>query len=127
MYLDAVSGAWETLEASDWIGLWACNVSHMTTTDHAAPEARPDNGVLDILVLTGGSKLQTLAMFLDIEEGKHVNRPSVKLLKAKAFRFFPEPRTEAKPGLLDVDGELVQPYGPIEARKHGASLHVLIP
>jgi sphingosine kinase len=126
-YLDATTDSWQTLEASDWIGLWACNVSHMSQTDWAAPEAEFDNGVLDVLALTGGSKLSTLKMFLDIEEGKHLKEKSLKLLKVKAFRLFPEPRTSSKPGLLDVDGELVLPYGPIEARRHGHSMHVLLP
>ena len=31
-YLDATTGRWQTLEASDWVGLWACNVTHMTQT-----------------------------------------------------------------------------------------------
>ena len=114
-------------EASDWVGMWACNVTHMSPTDWAAPEAEFDSGVLDVLVLTGGSKLSTLKMFLDIEEGKHLKEKSLKLLKVKAFRLFPEPRTSSKPGLLDVDGELVLPYGPIEARRHGHSMHVLLP
>ena len=126
-YQDAASGEWVRIEGSDWVGFWACNVAYMTQTDYAAPQAEFDNGHLDVLVLKGSTRAQTLSMFLAMEEGKHIGGAGLSLVKAKAFRFYPQPRTPSKPGLLDVDGELVEPFGPIECRPHPGGVRVLCP
>lgn len=125
-YLDAEDGEWREIEATDWLGVWACNVPYMTETDFAAPEAEFDNGVLDTLCLAGTSRLQALKMFLAIEDGTHLGGKGLTLLKARGFRLEPLARTKKRPGLLDVDGEEV-PFGPcIEARAHKGALRVLV-
>ena len=79
---------------------------------------------MDVVLLTSAKRAQVLDVFLAIEEGKHLGKPGLAYLKAKAFRFEPEARTPSRPGLLDIDGELV-PFGPIECRAHPAALRVL--
>ena len=108
--------------------------------------------VLDVLVLENTTRLQALDMFLSIEDGAsliaplnasllpltvsewrlglppssgtHLGKRGLSLLKLKAFRFEPAPRTPASPGILDIDGEVV-PFGPIEVRPHPSGLRVL--
>ena len=123
-YLDAGSDEWKTLDASNWVGLWACNVPYMTETDFAAPGAGFDDGCVDIMCLVGTSRWQALSMFLAMEEGKHIGGGGLEVLKAKAFRLDPKPRTPSKPGLFSCDGEQIE-LGPIEARAHPAGLRVL--
>jgi diacylglycerol kinase family enzyme len=124
-YRDA-AGEWQTLEGSDWIGLWACNMPWMSEEDNPAPDAELDSGALDVLVVKGVGRISTLNMFLGIGEGTHLKKPppGVSLVRATALRLDPRPRTAAKPGLLDVDGEFV-PFGPIEGRCHPRALRVL--
>ena len=125
-YLDAASDEWVTIDSRQWLGIWACNVPYMTESDFAAPEAELDNGVLDILLLDGTSRFQALSMFLAIEEGKHLSNSGLTLVKAKAFKLTPAPRTPHRPGWLDVDGEVI-PFGAVEARPHPRAMRVLLP
>ena len=96
----------------------------MTETDFAAPGAGFDDGCVDIMCLVGTSRWQALSMFLAMEEGKHIGGGGLEVLKAKAFRLDPKPRTPSKPGLFSCDGEQIE-LGPIEARAHPAGLRVL--
>ena len=127
-YLDAASGAWLTIEASDWVGLWACNVPYMTEDMQVAPHASFDDGCIDVLVMTGSTRTQMLGMFLTVGEngdGKHLNGGGLKHFKAKALRLEPAPRTPSKPGLLALDGEEVS-FGTLEARPFAKALRVLV-
>ncbi len=123
-YLDAADDTWKQLRSSRFVGVWACNVPYMSQTDLAAPQAEFANGVLDVLVLVESTRLQTLDMFLSMEDGTHLGKRGLTLLKLKAFRFEPTARTPSSPGILDVDGERV-PFGPIEAKAHPSGLRVL--
>ena len=125
-YLDAEGDQWQTVEADNWIGLWACNTPWMSEEDMAAPNAELANGALDVLALVGSSRWQLLSMFLQIGEGKHLGGGGLKVYRAKAFRLHPRPRTPSAAGLLALDGEPV-PFGPIEARAHPSALRVMVP
>lgn len=89
-----------------------------------APEATLDDGELQIVVLAGTSRLQLLSMFLALSDGSHVHLDGLRVLRVKAFRIEPEPRTATAPGLFSVDGEAV-PLGPVEAKPHLGALRVL--
>ena len=128
-YLDAASGSWETLESSDWVGLWACNVTHMAADALPAPDAQMTDGCVDVIILRGRqcTRMTMLQMFLAVETGDHVNlQGGLTIVKAKSFRFYPQPRTPSKPGILAIDGELVD-FGNIEARPHPGKLRILSP
>ena len=129
-YLDAASGEWRSHQSARLLGIWACNVPYMTQTDLAAPLAQLSNGLLDVLVFDGTTRLQALSFFLGIEGGKHISAdgsrvaPGVTLIRCKGFRLEPAPRTAKCPGLVDLDGELVE-FGPLEATAHPAAMRVL--
>lgn len=63
-------------------------------------------------------------MFLAIEEGHHIGKPGLTVLKVRAFRFEPIERRKKQPGILDIDGEVV-PFGPLEAGVLPKGLRVL--
>ncbi len=69
--------------------------------------------------------MQALSMFLSMESGTHIGGAGLELVKARALRFEPSPRTPTMPGLLDIDGELVE-FGAIEARAHPRAMRVLV-
>lgn len=60
-YLDAATDEWNEISASNIVGIWACNVPYMSEKDFAAPEAQFDNGVLDMLLLAGTTRMQVRA------------------------------------------------------------------
>jgi len=73
-----------------------------------APDARPDDGMLDVVVVKGQSRLRLLANFPSIYRGSHVEHPDVRVRRGRRLE------ADAEPGRvwLDVDGE---PLGTLPA------------
>ncbi|MEW6691058.1 MAG: diacylglycerol kinase family protein, partial [Pseudomonadota bacterium] len=65
------------------------------------PEARPDDGVLDLLVADALGRLEILGLVPKIMRGAHGGDPRLKLLKARRVRM----QSEA-PLLVEADGEI---------------------
>lgn len=68
----------------------------------AAPDARPDDGLLDVLLLPAPGLLGTLRLLLRALRGTHVDDPAVAACRARRLRLESTPAME-----LDVDGERV--------------------
>lgn len=66
------------------------------------PEARLDDGVLDLLVADALGRLEILGLVPKIMRGTHGGDPRLKLLKAKRVRMESE-----APLLVEADGEIV--------------------
>jgi diacylglycerol kinase (ATP) len=66
-----------------------------------APEARPDDGSFDVVVVPGLSKARLIAHLPSLYAGRHLERPEVSLFRGRRVD------AEAEPGTiwLDVDGE----------------------
>ena len=75
---------------------------------HVAPTSRPDDGVLDVVIVSEMSKLELLANLPSLYRGTHLSHPAVSVHRGR------EIVAEAEPGevLLDVDGE---PLGSLPA------------
>lgn len=68
-----------------------------------APNARVDDGVLDLVAVRDTSTLRRFAVFAKLPAGKHVGEPEVRLSTLREGRF-----TFDAPPLFDADGELHQ-------------------
>lgn len=66
------------------------------------PQARPDDGVLDLLVAGPLGRLEILGLVPKIMRGAHGGDPRLRLLKAKHVRMASE-----APLLVEADGEIV--------------------
>jgi YegS/Rv2252/BmrU family lipid kinase len=66
-----------------------------------APDASPDDGAFDVVVVEGASKARLVSQFPSLYRGSHVSKPGVKVVRGKTLE------AEAEPGTvwLDVDGE----------------------
>jgi diacylglycerol kinase (ATP) len=66
-----------------------------------APEARPDDGLLDVVIVDAVRKPRLLASFPSIYRGTHLGNPKVSLHRGRRVEI------DAEPGAvwLDVDGE----------------------
>jgi YegS/Rv2252/BmrU family lipid kinase len=76
---------------------------------HVAPEARPDDGLLDVVVVPGVSKLRLLRQLPDIYRGTHLGLDPVRSHRGLLLE------ADAAPGSvwIEVDGE---PLGTLPAR-----------
>jgi YegS/Rv2252/BmrU family lipid kinase len=70
-----------------------------------APHAKPDDGVFDVIVMSGTSKSQALADMKQIYTGEHLSNPAVRSLRGTRIMAAPVAETRHRPVLIEVDGE----------------------
>ena len=70
---------------------------------HVAPEARADDGLLDVVVIPGLSKLRLIAELPGLYAGRHVRVPGVLSLRGRRLEATPE--GGAEPPWVEIDGE----------------------
>jgi YegS/Rv2252/BmrU family lipid kinase len=88
---------------------------------HIAPDARVDDGLLDIVIIRHVPKPMFFAVMRELEDGSHVRRPQVEVLRGR------EVRIEADRDLpYGADGELPGTL-PVTARILPGALNVLRP
>lgn len=82
------------------------------------PDARPDDGLFDVVVVAPSSKARLLRTFPKVYGGGHVNLPEVTCLRARRVRLD-------APGLVAyADGERLGPL-PLECEVRPGSIDVL--
>jgi diacylglycerol kinase (ATP) len=67
-----------------------------------APEARPDDGIFDLCVVSHLGRLEVLRIFPKLYSGGHVGHPAVEMLRCRAITADADRRV-----LCHADGELV--------------------
>jgi YegS/Rv2252/BmrU family lipid kinase len=78
------------------------NSRYTGTTFLIAPRAEVDDGLLDLVVLKGISRLRVIQIFRTIFTGAHVHEPEVEYRQARKIRI-----EAAEPRVLNVDGEVL--------------------
>ena len=72
-------------------------------------------GVAHLMLVRGQvSRAQMLSMFLKMEQGDHVRSKCVEIVRCVAYRIAP--LDPGPPGVLTLDGEVIRPYAPVQAR-----------
>lgn len=89
-----------------------------------APGARPDDGLLDLVVADGVSRATLLRVFPTIYSGRHVAHPAVSIRQVRSVRLEPLTRRGANPPVAIADGERVTAL-PLQCDVHPAALRVL--
>lgn len=80
----------------------ACNTKHTGKQMKMAPNAKLDDGLIDLIVVKHGlGILKMLFLFAKLNDGKYINDPAVEYYQVKTFELKPEIT-----GPLNVDGEL---------------------
>ncbi|KAL4562059.1 hypothetical protein LXL04_034249 [Taraxacum kok-saghyz] len=104
------------LESSNWrklngpfISVWLHNVPWGAENTMAAPNAKFDDGYLDLIVTRECPKLALLSLMSEMSNGHHVRSPYVLYIKVKAVVLEPGSRTSdsRKEGIIDSDGEVL--------------------
>lgn len=65
----------------------ACNLPRFGGGMRIAPEARIDDGLLDLVIVKEMSRLALLAVFPKVYAGKHVGHPAVALIRTRRVEF----------------------------------------
>ena len=81
----------------------ACNGSYYGGGFHPVPEARPDDGVLDFLIVKGVSRLSFVKLIGAYSKGRYADMPQV-ITHVRGERIEIESDTELA---VNVDGELI--------------------
>ena len=70
-----------------------------------APNAIPDDGEFDVIVIGGVPKLQAVKDLQLIYTGEHLKLPGVRLVKGRRVVAAPVAETHGQPVLIETDGE----------------------
>ena len=100
---------WQTIE-DEFVLVWAMNLPWVAGDMKGAPDVRPDEGAMGVVVVRQGtSKWQLLQGLLQIADGSHTRVPGIEFYKVCELEL--EPLTSQ--GTLAVDGEKVD-YAPVK-------------
>ena len=70
-----------------------------------APNAKPDDGLFDVVIMGAGAKGHALADMKLIYTGEHVNLPNVRVLHGRKVVAAPVAETKGRSVLIELDGE----------------------
>jgi len=110
-----------TLHEGPLVLATAANGGYFGGGMHVAPRARPDDGLLDAVVIPGLSKLRLLSRMPWLYRGAHLELPEIVFAQGHTIELEPE-----TPWELDVDGEPFAARGACFEAVPGA-LRVLAP
>lgn len=121
-YLITVDG--ETHERQGYTVV-AANSGYYGFGKHIAPDARVDDGLLDVILIRSAPKRLFFAVMRELEDGAHVRRPEVEVMRGEEVRI----ELAGPPGRTlpyGADGELPGTL-PVTARVLPGALRVLAP
>ncbi len=100
-----------------------CNGRYFGGGMHVAPDARPDDGAFDVVIIGAMSAFEFARNFLRVYRGTHLSHPKVRVLRAQSLRI------EAVPGdspsvPLEAEGELLG-AAPVSIRLLRGALRIL--
>jgi diacylglycerol kinase (ATP) len=70
-----------------------------------APNARPDDGLFDVIIMGGTKKSRAMADMKQIYTGDHLKNPAVRALRGARVVAVPVAETRGRPVLIELDGE----------------------
>jgi diacylglycerol kinase (ATP) len=81
-----------------------CNGAYFGGGMHVAPDAELSDGLFDVVILTAGSRMKLVSLLGQIRAGRHLNDPSVRIVRAARVRV--EPAAGLTSGIpAEADGE----------------------
>lgn len=103
-------------------GFVVANFAEYAGTFRVAPQARPDDGQLDLVLFRGARRSSALGFALDLARGRHAGRPDVEIRRVERVRLAAPARLE-----LQGDGDPFVESPPFELRLSSRRLRVLAP
>ncbi len=81
-----------------------CNGRFFGGGMHVAPHAAPDDGMFDVVLLRGASRLGVIARMAELYRGAHIAHPSVQVIRGQSVVVTPTSHGETAVR-LEIDGE----------------------
>ncbi|MFC4051897.1 diacylglycerol/lipid kinase family protein [Actinomadura syzygii] len=103
----------------------AANSGYYGFGKHIAPDARVDDGLLDVVLIKKAPKRLFFAVMRELEDGTHVRRPEVEVMRGREVRIELA-GTSGRTLPYGADGELPGTL-PVTARVLPGALRVLAP
>jgi diacylglycerol kinase (ATP) len=91
-----------------------------------APDARLDDGLLDVVVAGPFTRSGVVRIFPGMYRGRHVHHPQVQVLRSTRVLVEPAPHLGGPPPEAHADGERIGPL-PLVAEVHPRAVRVLAP
>lgn len=70
-----------------------------------APDAEPDDGQFDVVIIMNGPRTQMLMDMKLIYTGEHLGNPNVRVVRGRKVVAAPVAETRGRPVLIETDGE----------------------
>jgi diacylglycerol kinase (ATP) len=90
-----------------------------------APDAEPDDGLLDVVLARGLSRTALLRLFPRIYPGTHLTHPAVEVRRARSVLVEPLEAVGARPPTAFADGERLDDL-PLQCDVHPGAVGVLV-
>ncbi|CCG03984.1 diacylglycerol/lipid kinase family protein [Blastococcus saxobsidens] len=117
----ATSGEWAADGSCAVLMLGVCNGRTIGGGSALAPDAEPDDGLLDVVVSTATGPAARVAFGAALATGRHADRPDVLVARGR------EVRISGAAVAVDADGELGEMGGARTWRVEPAAWSVLVP
>ena len=104
----------------DFVFILGCNTIHTGRAMKAAPKAKLDDGLLDIVIVKKANRFKLLLLFPQLFSGNHIKSPLVEYKQIKRFSIKPKLDSD-----LNIDGELVG-RTPVEVSVEKGLVNVLV-
>ncbi|WP_454048763.1 diacylglycerol/lipid kinase family protein [Cellulomonas sp. Marseille-Q8402] len=93
---------------------------------HVAPDARLDDGLLDVVVAGPFTRAGVVRIFPGMYRGRHLRHPQVQVIRSRKVLVEPAPHLGGTPPEAHADGERIGPL-PLVAEVHPRAVRVLAP
>ncbi len=111
----------KTIEEKEILFFILANSPHVGGFKNLAPEAKTNDGLLDLIFIENSQLKDMAGLFLLLLQGNHINHPSIQYLQVKELTIGCQEEI-----IVDVDGE----YGgklPLTFKAHQAAINMIIP
>jgi diacylglycerol kinase (ATP) len=101
----------EELLEGRWVMVLACNTQHTGAGMRIAPQARVDDGLLDLLIVPELSRARLLTLMWRIPSGRHLEAPELRYRQLSGFELLAGKgggQRGREGWCLNVDGEILR-------------------
>ncbi|UFJ39521.1 diacylglycerol kinase family lipid kinase [Brevibacillus humidisoli] len=95
------------------------NIPYYAGSMMICPQAVPDDGLANVMVVTGRNRLKLLPILLMVYKGRHLSHPAVRFFSGRAITIRPD-----APQLVHADGDLLGEFPVIEVKVRSDWLRV---
>ena len=113
----------ESLASGKCVTAFANHTQYFGSGLRAAPAARLDDGLLDVVLVQSATRDEVLKLFQLLPDGRHAADPQVVIRQARRVTLSPR----ANQGVLNIDGEIYRRKGKVTISVLPRAVRVFLP